>query len=82
MPLVSGPIRRVVPIEAQDAAFFRRHSTRPVQLTLPGRFTMTPSFRISLSFGAGAMARPIAPDSGRTPAATVGRPPNPGASDP
>src|SRR3546814_18480673 len=26
VPLVSGPIRRVAPIEAQDAAFLRRHS--------------------------------------------------------
>ncbi len=41
VPLVSGPIRRVAPIEAQDAAFLRRHSTRPVKLTLPGPFTMT-----------------------------------------
>ncbi len=41
VPLVSGPIRRLGPIEAQDAAFLRRHSTRPVKLTLPGPFTMT-----------------------------------------
>ena len=41
VPLVSGPIRRVAPIEAQDAAFLRRHSTKPVKLTLPGPFTMT-----------------------------------------
>jgi 5-methyltetrahydropteroyltriglutamate--homocysteine methyltransferase len=41
VPLVSGPIRRVAPIEAQDAAFLRRHSSRPVKLTLPGPFTMT-----------------------------------------
>src|SRR3546814_12589538 len=38
---LSGPIRRVAPIEAQDAAFLRRHSTKPVKLTLPGPFTMT-----------------------------------------
>jgi len=41
VPFVSGPIRRVAPIEAQDAAFLRRHSTKPVKLTLPGPFTMT-----------------------------------------
>jgi 5-methyltetrahydropteroyltriglutamate--homocysteine methyltransferase len=41
VPLVSGPIRRIAPIEAQDAAFLRQHSTRPVKLTLPGPFTMT-----------------------------------------
>ena len=33
VPLVSGPIRRVAPIEAQDAAFLRRHSAKPVKLT-------------------------------------------------
>ena len=41
VPLVSGPIRRVMPIEAQDAAFLKRHAKRPVKLTLPGPFTMT-----------------------------------------
>ena len=41
VPLVSGPIRRLGPIEAQDAAFLRRHATKPVKLTLPGPFTMT-----------------------------------------
>jgi len=41
VPLVSGPIRRLAPIEAQDAAFLRRHTKRPVKLTLPGPFTMT-----------------------------------------
>jgi len=41
VPLVSGPIRRIGPIEAQDADFLRRHSTQPVKLTLPGPFTMT-----------------------------------------
>src|SRR3546814_18453349 len=28
-------------MEAQDAAFLRRHSRSPVKLTLPGPFTMT-----------------------------------------
>lgn len=41
VPLVSGPIHRIAPIESQDAAFLKRHSTRPVKLTLPGPFTMT-----------------------------------------
>ena len=40
-PRVAGPIRRLAPIEAQDAAFLKRHSRRPVKLTLPGPFTMT-----------------------------------------
>lgn len=41
VPRVSGPIRRVGPIEVQDAAFLKRHAARPVKLTLPGPFTMT-----------------------------------------
>lgn len=41
VPRVVGPIRRVAPIEAQDAAFLKRHAKRPVKLTLPGPFTMT-----------------------------------------
>ena len=40
-PRVSGPIRRIAPIESQDAVFLKRHSQRPVKLTLPGPFTMT-----------------------------------------
>jgi 5-methyltetrahydropteroyltriglutamate--homocysteine methyltransferase len=38
---VVGPIRRVGPIEVQDVAFLKRHSTKPVKLTIPGPFTMT-----------------------------------------
>lgn len=41
VPRVVGPIRRVGPIEVQDLAFLKRHSTKPVKLTIPGPFTMT-----------------------------------------
>ncbi len=41
VPRVVGPIRRVGPIEVQDVAFLKRHSTKPVKLTIPGPFTMT-----------------------------------------
>lgn len=41
VPRVVGPIRRVGPIEVQDAAFLKRHAGGPVKLTLPGPFTMT-----------------------------------------
>jgi 5-methyltetrahydropteroyltriglutamate--homocysteine methyltransferase len=40
-PRVTGSIRRIGPIEVQDAEFLKRHSGRPVKLTLPGPFTMT-----------------------------------------
>ena len=41
VPRVVGPIRRVGPLEVQDVAFLKRHSTKPVKLTIPGPFTMT-----------------------------------------
>lgn len=41
VPRVVAPIRRVGPIEVQDVAFLKRHSTKPVKLTIPGPFTMT-----------------------------------------
>ena len=41
VPLVSGPIKRIAPIESADAVFLREHTNRPVKLTLPGPFTMT-----------------------------------------
>ena len=41
VPLVSGPIRRLAPVEVRDLAFLRAHTTRKVKITLPGPFTMT-----------------------------------------
>ena len=41
VPRVSGPIRRIGPIEAQDAAFLKTRARGPVKITLPGPFTMT-----------------------------------------
>ncbi len=41
VPLVSGPIRRIAPVEVRDLAFLRAHTARKVKITLPGPFTMT-----------------------------------------
>lgn len=41
VPLVSGPIRRLGPIEVRDLTFLRRHTDRRIKITLPGPFTMT-----------------------------------------
>ncbi len=41
VPLVSGPIRRIAPVEVRDLTFLRAHTTRKVKITLPGPFTMT-----------------------------------------
>jgi 5-methyltetrahydropteroyltriglutamate--homocysteine methyltransferase len=41
VPLVSGPIRRIAPVEVRDLVFLRAHTARMVKITLPGPFTMT-----------------------------------------
>jgi len=41
VPLVSGPIRRLGPIEVRDLTFLREHTNRRIKITLPGPFTMT-----------------------------------------
>ena len=41
VPLVSGPVRRIRPIEVRDLEFLRKHASRKVKITLPGPFTMT-----------------------------------------
>ena len=41
VPRVSGAIRRIAPIEAQDVALLKRTTDKPIKITLPGPFTMT-----------------------------------------
>ena len=41
VPRVSGAIRRVGPIEAQDAEFLKARTGGRVKITIPGPFTMT-----------------------------------------
>ncbi len=41
VPLVSGPIHRLAPVEVRDLTFLRAHTTHKVKITLPGPFTMT-----------------------------------------
>ena len=41
VPRVTGPIRRLHPVELRDVEFLRRHSTRTIKITLPGPFTMS-----------------------------------------
>jgi 5-methyltetrahydropteroyltriglutamate--homocysteine methyltransferase len=40
VPRVTGRIRRARPVELRDMQFLRRHTDRPVKMTLPGPFTM------------------------------------------
>jgi 5-methyltetrahydropteroyltriglutamate--homocysteine methyltransferase len=40
VPRIVGPIRRSRPVQVRDVEFLRRHTTRPIRVTLPGPFTM------------------------------------------
>jgi 5-methyltetrahydropteroyltriglutamate--homocysteine methyltransferase len=40
VPRVVGPIRRRRPVEVRDVEFLRRHTSRPIKITLPGPFTL------------------------------------------
>ena len=40
VPRVTGPIRRRGPVQVRDVEFLRRHTEKPVKITLPGAFTM------------------------------------------
>jgi 5-methyltetrahydropteroyltriglutamate--homocysteine methyltransferase len=40
VPRIVGQIRRQHPVEAEDVRFLRRHTDRPIKMTVPGPFTM------------------------------------------
>ena len=40
-PVCVGKVRRRQPLAADDAAYLRRHTTRPVKVTLPGPYLLT-----------------------------------------
>jgi 5-methyltetrahydropteroyltriglutamate--homocysteine methyltransferase len=41
VPRIVGQIRRQRPVEVDDVRFLRRHTDRPIKMTVPGPFTMT-----------------------------------------
>jgi 5-methyltetrahydropteroyltriglutamate--homocysteine methyltransferase len=41
VPRITGPIRRIAPVEVRDVQFLRKHTGRKIKITLPGPFTMT-----------------------------------------
>ncbi len=41
VPRIVGPVRRRHPVEVDDVRFLRRHTDRPIKMTVPGPFTMT-----------------------------------------
>lgn len=40
VPRVVGPIRRTRPVQVRDVEFLRRHTDKPIKITIPGAFTM------------------------------------------
>ena len=40
VPRVTGPIRRLRPVEVRDVKFLRAHTARKIKMTVPGPFTM------------------------------------------
>ena len=40
VPRVVGPISRSRPVQVRDVEFMRRHTDRPIKITIPGAFTM------------------------------------------
>jgi 5-methyltetrahydropteroyltriglutamate--homocysteine methyltransferase len=41
VPLFSGSVRRLAPVEVRDVAFLRANTDRQIKITLPGPFTMS-----------------------------------------
>ena len=41
VPRITGPIRRLRPVEVEDMKFLRANTTRMVKITVPGPFTMS-----------------------------------------
>jgi 5-methyltetrahydropteroyltriglutamate--homocysteine methyltransferase len=41
VPRIVGPISRPHPVQVRDLEFLRRHTDRPVKMTVPGPFTMS-----------------------------------------
>jgi 5-methyltetrahydropteroyltriglutamate--homocysteine methyltransferase len=46
VPRVTGPIRRKHAVCVEDLQFLRRHTTRPIKITVPGPFTMAQQAQI------------------------------------
>ena len=41
VPRITGKIRRKHAVQVEDVKFLRRHTTRPIKITVPGPFTMS-----------------------------------------
>ena len=41
LPRIAGKVRRKHPVQVQDVEFLKRHTKKPVKITVPGPFTMS-----------------------------------------
>jgi 5-methyltetrahydropteroyltriglutamate--homocysteine methyltransferase len=41
LPRIAGKVRRRGPVEADDVRFLRKHTKKPIKITVPGPFTMS-----------------------------------------
>jgi 5-methyltetrahydropteroyltriglutamate--homocysteine methyltransferase len=60
VPLFSGPVRRLAPVEVRDVSFLRAHTDRQIKITLPGPFTMSEQSETSYHLDREALAMELA----------------------
>jgi 5-methyltetrahydropteroyltriglutamate--homocysteine methyltransferase len=41
LPRIAGKVRRRHPVEVEDVRFLRKHTSKPIKITVPGPFTMS-----------------------------------------
>ena len=56
VPRVVGTIRRRYPVEVGDVEFLRRHTTRPIKISIPGPFTMAQQAQLDFYGGSRELA--------------------------
>jgi 5-methyltetrahydropteroyltriglutamate--homocysteine methyltransferase len=60
VPLFSGPVRRLAPVEVRDVTFLRTHTDRMIKMTLPGPFTMSEQSEVGYHADREALAMELA----------------------
>jgi len=60
VPLFSGKVSRLAPVEVRDVTFLRAHTERTIKITLPGPFTMSEQAETSYHADREALAMELA----------------------
>ena len=60
VPLFSGKVSRLAPVEVRDVTFLRAHTDRQIKITLPGPFTMSEQSETSCHADREALAMELA----------------------